>query len=231
MVCQYCDIISDFLDCDKWMFLQTTSKFTGKLLFHKIWHWSSYNNEWWNPLIFTECARLEGLFNMINVHYVAWKLFWTYLKQDCIPVGCIPPACWPYLPACTAQGMGGGGWGCLLGGGVPGPRGYLVQGGGIPACTETDPSPAHEQNSWHMLVKILPCPKLRLPTVKIAVFQPISSNSVVLNCFNRLNCLGWNCINKERVKFNWLVFRSKDLCEAKPHVGCSKKHSKYYTLP
>ena len=25
-------------------------------------------------------------------------------RQDCIPVGCIPPACWPYLPACSVPG-------------------------------------------------------------------------------------------------------------------------------
>ena len=25
-------------------------------------------------------------------------------QQDCIPVGCIPPTCCPYLPACTAPG-------------------------------------------------------------------------------------------------------------------------------
>ena len=64
-------------------------------------------------------------------------------------MGCIPPACWPYVPACTALG------GCLLQG-VPGPRGCLVPGGcvlpgvcsregtwsqgdGIPACTGADP--------------------------------------------------------------------------------------------
>ena len=35
-------------------------------------------------------------------------------KQECIPVGCVSPACCPYLPACTALG----------GGGVPA-RGYL----------------------------------------------------------------------------------------------------------
>ena len=28
-----------------------------------------------------------------------------YCKQDCIPVGCVPPACWPYLPACSAPGV------------------------------------------------------------------------------------------------------------------------------
>ena len=51
-------------------------------------------------------------------------------SQDCIPVGCIPPACWPYLPACTAPG------GCACSGGVPAPGcvpakgwGCLVLGG------------------------------------------------------------------------------------------------------
>ena len=36
-----------------------------------------------------------------------------YTQQDCIPVGCVPPALWLYLLACSAGG------GCLfLGGGV-----------------------------------------------------------------------------------------------------------------
>ena len=28
----------------------------------------------------------------------------NYNTQVCIPVGCLPPACCPYLPACTVQG-------------------------------------------------------------------------------------------------------------------------------
>ena len=57
------------------------------------------------------------------------------VNQVCIPVGCVPPACCPYLSACTAPGgggvcswgdvcyqgvsaLGGVGWGCLLPGGV-----------------------------------------------------------------------------------------------------------------
>ena len=65
-------------------------------------------------------------------------------QQECIPVGCIPPACCPYLPACTARGVPGPG-GCTwsrevpgLGGvpglgrvpglsGVPGPGGVPAQ--------------------------------------------------------------------------------------------------------
>ena len=68
--------------------------------------------------------------------------------QECIPVGCVPPVCCPYLPACTAGGgvylPGPGGyliwgrvpawsWGVYL----PGLGGYLVPGGTclVPGCT------------------------------------------------------------------------------------------------
>ena len=93
----------------------------------------------------------------------------TWSIQGCIPVGCVPPACYPYLPACTAPG------GYLPWGGVPGPGGgvvYLVPGGVylvwgvylVPGGTSpgTPPPPPTGQNSWHMPLKILPCPKLRL---------------------------------------------------------------------
>ena len=39
----------------------------------------------------------------------------TLAKQDCIPVGYVPPACWLYLPACTAhRGLLQGAGVCLL---------------------------------------------------------------------------------------------------------------------
>ena len=47
-------------------------------------------------------------------------------KKECFPVGCVPPACCPYLPASTAHG----GTAPSLGG-VPGPGGYLVPGCGV----------------------------------------------------------------------------------------------------
>ena len=108
-------------------------------------------------------------------------------KQEYISVGCVPPACCPYLPACTApKGGVPGPRGCtwsrevylVVRGGVPGLKGvpglgsvtgpgrvYLVQGGYLPRY-----SPC-EQNSWHTLLKIIPCPKLRLRAV-ILGFHP-----------------------------------------------------------
>ena len=52
-----------------------------------------------------------------------------FCKQDCIRVGCVPPACCPYLPACIALG------GCLVPGEclVPGgawSRGWVSGGSG-----------------------------------------------------------------------------------------------------
>ena len=44
-------------------------------------------------------------------------------KQVCIPVGCVPPACCPYLPACTAYGAG------VCSPGVSAPGGCLLLGG------------------------------------------------------------------------------------------------------
>ena len=38
----------------------------------------------------------------------------TEKKQNCIPVGCIPPAHWPYLTVCSAPRGGGGGGACLV---------------------------------------------------------------------------------------------------------------------
>ena len=60
--------------------------------------------------------------------------------QDCIPVGGIPPARCPYLPACSApvgwqclvRGEGGLVLGCCLVPGLPGPGGAWFPGG-VPA--------------------------------------------------------------------------------------------------
>ena len=59
-------------------------------------------------------------------------------KQDCIPVGCVPPARWPYLPACTSWG-GVSALGvcvCVCSWGVSAPGGGLSAPGGVSAPGE-----------------------------------------------------------------------------------------------
>ena len=66
-------------------------------------------------------------------------------KQEWVKVECVPPACWPYLPACTASGgyLVPGGvyliWGVYLVRGavpglrgVPGPEGVYLVWGSVP---------------------------------------------------------------------------------------------------
>ena len=81
-------------------------------------------------------------------------------QQECNPVGCVPLACCPYLPACTAPGGCVPGLGVYLvpGGGVPGPRGctwsrgYLVQGvylvPGWCTCPGTPPREQNHRRLW-----------------------------------------------------------------------------------
>ena len=44
--------------------------------------------------------------------------------------------------------------------------------------TPPEQAPPCGQNSWHMLVKILPCPKLHLSVVKIILHAPVYNNAV-----------------------------------------------------
>ena len=55
---------------------------------------------------------------------------WNFFKyKKCVPVGCIPPACWPYLLACTAQGGLLARGVCLARGGLPCQGGSALPGG------------------------------------------------------------------------------------------------------
>ena len=100
-----------------------------------------------------------------------------YIKQECIPVGCVPAARRPYAGVCFPGGSAWSGgvsawsggvsaWsqGGLLGpgglGGLPGPRGVVsgLGGSGIPACTQADTLPPVDR---HTPVKTLPWPQLR----------------------------------------------------------------------
>ena len=60
------------------------------------------------------CIKNNGMTRMLNNNYIC-SLKELHLKQVCIPVGCVPPACWPHL---------GGGGRCRppRKGGTPPPR-------------------------------------------------------------------------------------------------------------
>ena len=78
--------------------------------------------------------------------------------QDCIPVGCVPPARWPYLPACSAVG------GCMVPGGCMAPVGGALSRRWVVsqhALKQTPPL----WTEWQTGVKILPCPRLRLRAI------------------------------------------------------------------
>ena len=73
-------------------------------------------------------------------------------RQDCIPVGCVPPACWPH------PNMHWAGWvsaqeGCLPRGCLPG---GVVCPGGLPA-QEGWQTPPPLRTEWQTGVKTLPC--------------------------------------------------------------------------
>ena len=78
------------------------------------------------------------------------------------------------LPVSSSMYCSRGGvptWGCTCpgGGGVPDsgvPAWGCTCPGGGGTCPGTSPHP-REQNSWHTLLKIIPCPKLRLWAVNI----------------------------------------------------------------
>ena len=136
----------------------------------------------------------------------SWILIFFYklkvsITQECIPVGCVPPA---------AVAVPGGSTQPPPGAEPPPPQGVGLETSlarspstsplgvgletpqpdppnlppwvwawkparhaGIPpplrpvACWDTTPPPPRGQNSWHTLLKILPCPKLRLRAVKM----------------------------------------------------------------
>ena len=49
-------------------------------------------------------GRIQDLLKTGRQPHCSGKFFWKLYEQDCIPVGCVPPARWPYLPACFVGG-------------------------------------------------------------------------------------------------------------------------------
>ena len=99
----------------------------------EIWSMCRWYASYWNAILFL-CffSWISVLLCMEKsaIHCKVTSLF--IFEQDCIPVGCVLPARWPYLPACSASGVSAP-RGCLLPGGVcsqgvSAPRGYLLPG-------------------------------------------------------------------------------------------------------
>ena len=86
-------------------------------------------------------------------------------KQVYIPVGCVPPTCWPHPVVSERVVLPGG----VCQGGVC-PRGCLPRGC-IPACNWADRTPPPSVNRITGSVKTLPCPRLRLRVVIIGFRQ------------------------------------------------------------
>ena len=100
---------------------------------------------------------------MINTNY--------NIKQECIPVGCVPAARRPYAGVCFLGGLPGQGgclpgWGgvCLVGGVLPG-----LGGSGIPACTEADTLPPCGQTHT--------CKNITLATTSL---RPVINQDLIL---------------------------------------------------
>ena len=113
-------------------------------------HWSMNWTQFKDPVSHICLADTVAASWSLIQDVAGWQIFlslnslnWVkiFSKQECIPIGCVPPTCCPYLPPCTApKGMylgvyllGGTCWGIHARGTCLG--GYLP--GGVPTwgCT------------------------------------------------------------------------------------------------
>ena len=85
----------------------------------------------------------------------------------------------------SARGLPGPGGVCLGGGGAWSrgicSRGVSALGGGVVSQHALRQTPPCIQNSWHTLMKILPCPKFRLRVVKTNFSLPLKL--ICTNCY------------------------------------------------
>ena len=79
--------------------------------------------------IISHCwKKFEGNSTIVEITLSRWEHF----KQECIPVGCVPAAHWPYAAVYFPGGVCLVWGGLLLRGGLPGPGGCLPGLGGSP---------------------------------------------------------------------------------------------------
>ena len=115
--------------------------------------------------LLTKTGILWHLKNLFMIHDAKYRQTW----QVYIPVGCVPPAFCPYLPACTAWGgsaPGGSAWGGVFSWGVCS-RGGLLRGCPIMHWGKHSRRPPPPRTEWQTAVKHSLRKKLRLRAVMI----------------------------------------------------------------
>ena len=111
---------------------------------------------------------------------------WNDFLLTCIPVGCVPPACWLYRGGvCPTPGGSASRRVSPYPGGLSNPRGVCPTWGstskgslpnpGRSASRGVGQTPLPLWTEWHTGLKTLPCPKLRLRAV-IRWFRQIGQN-------------------------------------------------------
>ena len=111
------------------------------------------------------CRTKNARNNIVQFRHskkTSWRCFTCWLvdlKQECIPVGCVPPACWPY-PIVSHGGFASGGGGSASMGWADPPVMW-------PVMHAERPTPQCGQTP----VKTLPCPKLRLRVVMTSLIN------------------------------------------------------------
>ena len=134
--------------------------------------------------------KICSLSNEINAINRAIN-FQIYSQQECIPVGCVPPAHWPYATrmapamhaphhACHPCHTHSSAMYSLC---HAHPRAMHAPPATPPAMHAPYHAPPRGQNSWHTLLKILPCPDFLA-----------GSNGYVLVIYLAVNshCIGWS---------------------------------------
>ena len=168
------------------------SSFSQTAQFECWQHWHHSLLKWQHKIFHSLKFTPERLELMISVLFSAIS-HQTVCKQDCIPVGCVPPACWPYLPACPVQGVSAPERGVstlgryLLLGGCLLPGGYPSMHWGRPPYTLW--------TEWQTGAKILPC---SLHLWAVTIYPPMCFS--VMLCYGSALCVSvlWNiCILKQ----------------------------------
>ena len=157
-------------------------------------NWGQFKESCW---FLTQEVTGLNKFSLQKFCYWIWQIWRKHLKRkDCIPVGCAPPARWPYLPECSAVVGGVCSGRCLLGGcllrGGSALRGCLLRGvsalgGCIPACTKADTLPPREQNHIRLWKHNLAPTSVRAVKIQFVMWPNLRKYFFLLQRYTTIN--------------------------------------------